>query len=58
MFIEKTKVEKNLKEKKRQTEKEEKEMNDVINIYQETKHRIDCLKKAREKEVSIFLVYS
>lgn len=48
-------MQKALEEKQRQRGKEEKEMNDVIQIYQETKHRIDCMKKERIKEVSMDL---
>ncbi|XP_074032084.1 uncharacterized protein isoform X2 [Leptinotarsa decemlineata] len=38
-------------EKRTQIMKEEKELDDVVAIYQEAKHRIDCMKKAREKEL-------
>lgn len=53
MFNEKKEIEKVLNDTRRQTEQEEKETNDVVQIYQETKHRIDCMKKQRAEEVSI-----
>lgn len=52
MFEERQKIKKSLEHRKTQKEKEEKEMNEVIDIYQKAKHRIDCMKKTREKEVS------
>ncbi|KAG5881918.1 hypothetical protein JTB14_004476 [Gonioctena quinquepunctata] len=38
-------------DKKIQIQKEEKELDDVAAIYQEAKHRIECLKKAKEREL-------
>ncbi|KAJ8916806.1 hypothetical protein NQ315_005813 [Exocentrus adspersus] len=35
----------------RQLKQEEKEMDEVVEIYKEAKHRIECLKKEKEKEL-------
>ncbi|CAG9767453.1 unnamed protein product [Ceutorhynchus assimilis] len=39
------------KEREAQTLKEQKELDEVIQIYTDTKHNIDCMRKAREKEL-------
>ncbi|CAH1116211.1 unnamed protein product [Phaedon cochleariae] len=51
LFGEKKKLLKQEEEKKIQLAKEESELDAVVAIYKETKHRIDCMKKAREKEL-------
>lgn len=35
----------------KQLKQEEKEIDEVVEIYKEAKHRIDCLKKEKVKEV-------
>lgn len=47
-------------EKQRELElqkiKENKELDEVIDIYKEAKHRIDCMKKQKEKEVKTTVI--
>nr|CAI5868545.1 unnamed protein product [Callosobruchus analis] len=48
---ERNKQKEEIGKRKIQTEQEQKELDEVIQIYKEAKFNIDCMKKAREKEV-------
>ncbi|XP_030760706.1 calponin homology domain-containing protein DDB_G0272472-like [Sitophilus oryzae] len=51
LLTENQKILKEVEEGKRQHEREEKELDEVVKVYQVAKHRIDCMRKQREKEL-------
>ncbi|XP_076261669.1 uncharacterized protein LOC143197051 [Rhynchophorus ferrugineus] len=55
-YDEKEKVLKHLDQRRQQELKEEKELDEVTDIYQKAKHRIDCMRKDREKELRDIVV--
>lgn len=45
-------------EEKKRTTQEDKEQDMVIGIYAEAKHKIECMRKKKEKEASLITIFS